>query len=185
MAVSDGINIGHPCCSVQDCQNPLVKNTALYCYEHENHANLCAVTICNSLKESGFLTCSNPEHRKMETNYKQKGTSLKKLKERLQAIEDRESIDSLSQEVHHNDDDITSAIDLLSSQVPNSSQATEESSIKLFAHFGRRTHNEQSIVWPCGIIVSRTTMFSSEALNAVKVSIVFNIISKLLTINCL
>lgn len=40
----------------------------------------------------------------------------------------------------------------------------------LKANFGkRRTHNEQFIIRPCGVILSRTTLFGSEALTAVKV----------------
>lgn len=40
----------------------------------------------------------------------------------------------------------------------------------LRAYFGaRRTHNEQLIMRPCGVILSRATFFGSEAISAVNV----------------
>jgi hypothetical protein len=42
---------------------------------------------------------------------------------------------------------------------------------QLRAYFGRRrTHNEQLIMRPCGVILSRATFFGSEAVSAVNVS---------------
>ena len=45
---------------------------------------------------------------------------------------------------------------------------------KLRTFFGRRrTHNEQLIMRPCGVIIARATFFGSEAISAVNVSGLF------------
>ncbi len=45
---------------------------------------------------------------------------------------------------------------------------------KLKTFFGRRrTHNEQLIMRPCGVIIARATFFGSEAISAVNVSHLF------------
>lgn len=63
----------------------------------------------------------------------------------------------------------------LSVELKEESLCPEKSSIdkpKLFARFGRRrTHNEQLLVHPCEVILSRATFYGSEAINAVKVFI--------------
>jgi len=47
---------------------------------------------------------------------------------------------------------------------------SEQGNKKLRAYFGRRrTHNEQIIMRPCGVIVSRATFYGSEAISAVNV----------------
>ncbi|KAL1937523.1 hypothetical protein VTO73DRAFT_13109 [Trametes versicolor] len=52
---------------------------------------------------------------------------------------------------------------------PACSGKAEGGTLALKARFGRkRTHNEQLVERPCGIILSRATFFGSEAVNAVK-----------------
>lgn len=47
------------------------------------------------------------------------------------------------------------------------------SKLMLRAQFGRRyTHNEQTFVLPCGVIINRGTMYSSEARTNVKVCVI-------------
>jgi hypothetical protein len=53
---------------------------------------------------------------------------------------------------------------------------------KIKAQFGcRRTHNEQVIVQPCGIICSRATFFGAEAVSNVLVSLLFPLNSHTVT----
>lgn len=53
---------------------------------------------------------------------------------------------------------------------------SESGNRKLRACFGRRrTHNEQLIMRPCGIILSRGTFYGSEAISAVNVRSSLNI----------
>lgn len=49
---------------------------------------------------------------------------------------------------------------------------SDDGNRKLRAMFGRRrTHNEQIISRPCGVILSRVEMYGAEALNSVIVSL--------------
>jgi len=51
----------------------------------------------------------------------------------------------------------------------NCNGKTSSSMGRLRARFGRRrTHNEQLVVRPCGVILSRATLYGSEALSGVK-----------------
>lgn len=48
---------------------------------------------------------------------------------------------------------------------------SDEGNRKLKAYFGRRrTHNEQLIMRPCGVILSRATFYGAEAISSVNVS---------------
>jgi hypothetical protein len=58
---------------------------------------------------------------------------------------------------------------------PSGPQARQH---KLRAQFGRkRTHNEQIIVAPCGIILARETFYGAEAVSTVVVRNIFHTIS--------
>ncbi len=48
-------------------------------------------------------------------------------------------------------------------------------------HFGRRTHNEQIMVRPCGIIVARSTFFGSETTPQTIVSLQYDHHKSILT----
>jgi hypothetical protein len=53
--------------------------------------------------------------------------------------------------------------------VSNSQQS--EKKVRIRAQFGRkRTHNEQIIVAPCGIIIARETFYGAEGVGSVIVS---------------
>jgi hypothetical protein len=83
--VTDGITIGHPCCGVQDCQHPLPsKKGARYCTAlHDNLNSKCSVNSCTVPATSGFKTCENPLHRKLETFKDLQGKATFQLRERL------------------------------------------------------------------------------------------------------
>jgi hypothetical protein len=51
-------------------------------------------------------------------------------------------------------------------EVPCPSKKSDQGNKKIKAQFGRRrTHNEQTLVRPCGIIFARATMYSAEAVS--------------------
>lgn len=51
-------------------------------------------------------------------------------------------------------------------EVPCPSKKLDTGNKKIKAQFGRRrTHNEQTLVRPCGIIFARATMFGAEAVS--------------------
>ena len=76
----DGITIGHPCCTVQDCPQPLPHVKKQFCQLHHQLNSMCVVITCFMIAEPEFRTCSNPEHHKLETYYKQQGKAMFQLK---------------------------------------------------------------------------------------------------------
>ena len=60
---------------------------------------------------------------------------------------------------------------MTSAQVNHTSGLANLQKKKVRAQFGRkRTHNEQIIVAPCGMIMARETFFGAEAVSSVVVS---------------
>ncbi|EPQ54160.1 hypothetical protein GLOTRDRAFT_44279 [Gloeophyllum trabeum ATCC 11539] len=180
--VTDGVSIGHPCCAVHDCQEPLMPmKGARYCRLHAGYETKCAVISCDKAAEVGFATCATKEHREMEKHKTQAGKAMFQLKRRLERLHVSQTHDSLSTSAPVDDP-------LYSLDVEGTGTADEEATIdsedvpalcngkpptgnrKYKAQFGRRrTHNEELCVTSCGVIIGRATFFGSEAPNGVRV----------------
>ncbi|RDB27256.1 hypothetical protein Hypma_004511 [Hypsizygus marmoreus] len=65
--VCDGVCMGHPCCSVHDCKNPLHTQRLRFCPSHTEQNNVCAVTTCALPVRLGYQTCDIPEHNSAPT----------------------------------------------------------------------------------------------------------------------
>ncbi|KZT60570.1 hypothetical protein CALCODRAFT_416579, partial [Calocera cornea HHB12733] len=126
-AITDGVSIGRPCCSVHNCAKSLPNNRARYCELHEPLNHICAIEDCDQPVEQDMRTCSRPDHRQVELNYKAVGQSFNLLKTRLQRA--------------------TEYI-----RGPELLEPDTE---------------EQLIVRPCGVILSRGTFYGAEALSSV------------------
>ncbi|KAJ7241324.1 hypothetical protein B0H12DRAFT_1250422 [Mycena haematopus] len=172
-AITDGDTMGHYCCAVLDCQQPLRSVRDLFCAAHHHLQRQCCIVSCDAPTPSGFRTCDDPDHRNMELYYYQRGKAMFQLKERLQPSQNEttatgtqllptEPNDSNSQSNQggdHSDDE-----ELEYTCASKSGQGNR----KLRARFGRRrTHNEQLGVYSCGIVAGRATFFGSEAPNGV------------------
>ncbi|KAF8158569.1 hypothetical protein B0H34DRAFT_656485 [Crassisporium funariophilum] len=72
-AICDGDTIGHPCCAVHNCQEPLVNHCLWFCAMHSALNRQCSITDCTSHVEDGYRTCKLPDHCALETAYFQKG----------------------------------------------------------------------------------------------------------------
>ncbi len=152
--------MGHPCCAVHDCKIPLRSHGDLFCPAHRHLEAQCAIEDCDHKREAGFRTCGDTSHRALETNYFAKGTAMFQLRARLRKAGVAVPTDSL-----------------VSSLEPSSLNETDEcegksanGSKKVKAIFGpRRTHTQFLVMRPCGIILSRATMFGSEAVSGVNV----------------
>lgn len=94
--VTDGITIGRPCCTVHDFPEPLRHVKKRFCQLHEHLDNICSVMTCTTIAETGFRTCKDPEHRKLEVNYYQQGKAMFQLKHRLERAKISQTHDSLS-----------------------------------------------------------------------------------------
>ncbi|EIN03778.1 hypothetical protein PUNSTDRAFT_77731, partial [Punctularia strigosozonata HHB-11173 SS5] len=66
--VIDGVQIGHPCCSVHDCKQPLVTQRARFCLVHDSQSKICAVVGCTASCEEPFKTCAISQHRALEND---------------------------------------------------------------------------------------------------------------------
>ncbi|KZT50698.1 hypothetical protein CALCODRAFT_444209 [Calocera cornea HHB12733] len=189
-AITDGVSIGRPCCRVHNCANPLPTNRSRYCLQHQAIDAICAVEGCEEPAPTGRRTCNTPEHRQLEDHYNATGKSFKILKKRLQQAYNRGNNnvplygndEEADQEEEDEDDDLEEEEAELSAQAHVQAQAEGQASAegepqnsqklnppsKPKARFGRRrTHNEQLIVRPCGIIVGRATFYGAESLSAV------------------
>jgi hypothetical protein len=156
---------------------------------------MCVVVTCTTIAEPGFRTCADPEHRKLETYYKQQGKAMFQLKHRLERAKVSQTHDSLSSgdkhelrgivrasnddgEVNEDKDDFGEGSgvqgdddDTLIDEngVCDGKPDTGNKSVR--ARFGRRrTHNEELCVGSCGVILGRATFYGSEAPNGVRVS---------------
>ncbi|KAG6848137.1 hypothetical protein H0H93_003062 [Arthromyces matolae] len=174
-AVTDGVAIGCPCCSVQDCSEPLPTVKHRFCNFHRHLSTTCAVTTCERQVEGGFKTCSLDIHRSIETYSESHGKAMFQLKHRL------EKLSTARNKKHGSQRPIQLPLPLDNDSVGDSHDFSEydangvcdgkpEAGNRLVrARFGRRrTHNEELCVASCGVILGRVTMFGSEAPNGVR-----------------
>ncbi|KAJ7508142.1 hypothetical protein B0H11DRAFT_1704742 [Mycena galericulata] len=155
-AACDGNTIGHRSCKVHDCKNPLPSLRQHFCADHQHLKLKCAVIECPSDNIPGHRTCGDPDHRALETAYFKRGDAMFQLRSRLKKAGVSVPDDSISSngpvEVEDTDCD----------------GKPEGGNRRLRAIFGGRwTHNEQLIMRTCGVILSRATLFGSEAVSAV------------------
>ena len=158
-AVCDGNTIGHPCCAVHDCKVPLETNRCRYCPLHVEREKQCEVEDCLADREEGYSTCSNAEHRRLESAYFRPMPALFQLRKKLNKAGIRVPDDTVSPQECN---DLAESVDC--------GGKPEEGNRQQKTNFARhRTHNEQLIMRPCGVILSRATFFGSEAVSAVNV----------------
>ncbi len=197
--ITDGISIGHPCCAVHNCPNPLVmKKGVRYCQEHQIQEDHCSVLSCKSKASPGFRTCAKPTYRRLEDYLCLENKAMFQLKrhhERLHA--ESKTTNHIPTtfvaclQLEQLISDTTSTTPQVSDSLVNSEQFFESLDHILdngeieceaekavsgnkchCAQFGRcRTHNEELMVASCGVIIGRATFFGSEAINGVVVSL--------------
>lgn len=93
--VTDGLTIGHPCCSVARCSDPLVNNRYRFCGVHDHLHKICAVEGCeNPVLEvssvvdgkthtTAYKTCADSDHQEMERLNKEQGKANFQLSQKL------------------------------------------------------------------------------------------------------
>lgn len=175
VVVIDGVTIGHPCCAVHGCQEKLAKLTNRFCDLHTRNNKLCSIVDCSEPVVEGRLACANESHLQAEERH------MLHVQSRVR----RPNIETVSQDHPVNDQapvmsfigeelfDVDNAGHIVKEDAgPTAHPSAPTSGNKrLRGQFGRRrTHNEQLIVAPCGVIVARTTFFGAEAIKTVRVS---------------
>lgn len=190
VAVMDGVTLGHPCCAFHNCKVPLTTSRDRYCVIHRGLSNICSIKGCSEPILEGKKTCSNPSHQEVERVYTLRGKSRVQLQEKLKRqrvshpndgiAEDVELgvlIDDDEEEEFEVDEDLVHGIndgvsDLRgTSPPPLPTEGSPGTKKRISAQFGRRrTHNEQILVAPCGMILARETFFGAEAIATCAVS---------------
>ncbi|KAF8957605.1 hypothetical protein BDZ97DRAFT_1669810 [Flammula alnicola] len=133
-------------------------------------------------------TCSLPLHQQIETKHHEQSTGAFLYKDRLQHAQISQPVDSFSQSRRVPEQDIQEdfesytaggqtgvTVDVqknpgsvgVADEIPEPCPSKSTAGNRTFkAHFGRRrTHNEQTLVRPCGVIFARATMFGAEAVS--------------------
>lgn len=161
----------------------------------DQHQVCAIIQCNKPITGSDSKTCSRPEHKEFERKNKEKGASNFILKERFRNTQASHPVDTLAtQEIDQIEDveettiewfevnSITKSVRLRSqinpgtvgileeevlSPPPNPcpSKSTTGNRIEKAQFSRRRTHNEQTLVRPCGIIFARATMFGAEAVS--------------------
>ena len=161
--VVDGVTVGHPCCSEHDCPRPLQSVKDRYCLTHTHLSNLCVALSCDEHAQQGFKTCTNPDHRNLETKYNMASKAMFQLRRRHERSQSYQAHDSLGNSDGVEDDEIEVTADDCNGKLPSGNRPVR-------ARFGhRRTHNDELCVASCGVILGRTTFYGSEAPSAVRV----------------
>ncbi|KAI0724250.1 hypothetical protein C8T65DRAFT_563690, partial [Cerioporus squamosus] len=138
--VMDGVTVGHPRCNEPHCKERLQSPRDHFCQTHVDKATKCAMEGCNKDVSGGFRTCSTMEHRAYETERRQKGQAIFRLRRRLE----NRAAAALARS--------NSTADDLVDAMPKVKTALTR----------KWTHNEQLMVRCCGIVISRATFFDSE-----------------------
>ncbi|KAJ7051020.1 hypothetical protein C8F01DRAFT_1343341 [Mycena amicta] len=158
VVVIDGITIGHPCCGVLHCPTLLSNNRDRYCPEHASLDDICAVEGCEEPAEHGYRTCADGDHRHLETMHKKRDKAMFQLRTKVarSGVSNPENVFEAEITAEEYEE-----MDIPVGDCP--ATKNPEGNRKIRALFGRRkTHNEQIIVRPCGVIVARATFFGSE-----------------------
>ena len=123
---------------------------------------ICAKVGCDSPVVAESRTCSEPSHQEVEHIHRERGQARFQLQEHLQQAR-----------VAHPNDAVAEEADAVA-DVDDEAEDFEVGGKKkecIRAQFGcKRTHNEQIIVVPCGMITARETFYGAEGVGSVIVS---------------
>ena len=172
VVVIDGVTVGCCCCGVHNCQVPLSSNHDRFCADHKGRNLVCAIVGCERPVLEGRLTCADNKHQAVEHVHRERGQARFQLKERLQRARIAHPNDSDVSDVALVDEDNGEEEEfVVASGTALPAEASQVKEGRVHAQFGRkRTHNEQIIVAPCGMIIARETFYGAEAVSSVIVS---------------
>ncbi|KAF8957661.1 hypothetical protein BDZ97DRAFT_1924399 [Flammula alnicola] len=160
VAVMDGVTLGHTCCAVHNCKIPLTTSRDRYCTAHRGSATFAlsrtAVNLFSKGKGRAYI------HLTRKLTHPNDGIA--------QEVDVGELIDDEEEEEFEVDEQNPNLVhginegvsDLRGASPLPTGSATKK---RISAQFGRRrTHNEQILVAPCGMILARETFFGAEAI---------------------
>ncbi|KAJ7205836.1 hypothetical protein GGX14DRAFT_644475 [Mycena pura] len=190
LVIGDGLSMGHRRCQVPHCTVELASNRHRFCPVHKNLDKICSIVGCDAPVLSGRKSCI--DHHKIEELHYKHGKAAFTLRDRLQKHRlahphdqavvsfDDNGADDLGDEgdewfegIEGAEGFVVRRQDHLGSigiddTVPCEAVKSDTGNRKYKALFGGlRTHNEQILVRPCGVIVSRATFYNAEAVSNV------------------
>ncbi|KAG6904613.1 hypothetical protein DXG01_008620 [Tephrocybe rancida] len=118
---------------------------------------------------AGKKACDLDEHQEIERVHFERGQASFQLKERLACSLTAHTDDAVvSANIDYEDIEDEETFAVVDGQVTLSTATQDEGKKKIWAQFGRkRTHNEQIIVAPCGMILACETFFGAETVPSV------------------
>jgi hypothetical protein len=172
-AITDGVTLGHPCCSVlgqEICRQPLEHPTDLFCGIHRYKNLECRVLHCTKAQGSDKPVCVDHATAWEEAT---SGADRSKAMHELSKRARRTGI-TPGHTSHDSSQPLSSRSTPTASQtsptMDGASNLPEDPKAPAVSLTKRKwTHNEQLCVRPCGVIVSRATMFQAESIIGVKV----------------
>ncbi|KAJ7348297.1 hypothetical protein DFH08DRAFT_698265 [Mycena albidolilacea] len=191
LVIGDGLSMGCRRCQVAHCTTELASNRHRFCPVHKDLDNVCSIVGCDARIVPGKKSCADPAHQKVEELHFQRGKAAFTLRERLQkhrqlhphdqatALKEDEGdkgLDDEGEEWFMEDGDGNVAVHRqihpgsigVDDSVPCEAAKSDTGNRKYKALFGGvRTHNEQILVRPCGVICSRATFYNAEAVSNV------------------
>lgn len=179
------------------CKHPLKSNRDRFCLDHKYLDGICCIVGCERPVSKEGKTCDDPIHQSVETLKTLKASASFQLKERMKQAQmipldggigdesQTSAVDNdIETEVYEVDETERRVVPSMDEPVSQALMARESlqsadyarNSItttgknKIRARFGRmRTHNEQILVAPCGVIIARETFYNAESIPTVVV----------------
>ena len=164
----DGVTLGHPRCNYTHCLTRLESPRDRFCPEHQSLTDQCAIHGCSNAARPRFRTCHLPEHSEYEAERRARGTALYRLRKRAEAQSLGSVIRSLPSDSAPLDDllddpELMADIETLIQPKPSKATEAKQKRTMKAALTRRWTFNEQLMVRPCGIIISRATFYEAES----------------------
>ncbi|KAF8161529.1 hypothetical protein B0H34DRAFT_781972 [Crassisporium funariophilum] len=183
--VGGGLNMGRPRCGIPHCYHDVC---AIVGCNQKVVETLIYDPKGGMAKTKKTKTCSLPLHQEMERKHHERSTGSFLYQQRLQHASVSQPVDSFSntktvpeQDIQEDfetymvgeKDKVTLHVEKNPGSVGTDDSpllpcpSKSESGNRTFkAHFGhQQTHNEQTLVRPCGVIFARATMFNAEAVS--------------------
>lgn len=185
VAVMDGITLGHPCCAVHNCKVALTTSRDRFCKEHRVLNAICAIKDCRAPIAEGKCTCEDPLHQEIKHIHCVRGQAQFQLQEHLKRARVAHPNDAIAEDIDlstiADEDDNEEQFFELGENSNNTHPTPTKPRLsdtpilapkkRIAAQFGRkRTHNEQILVAPCGIIFARETFYGAKGIATCAVS---------------
>ncbi|KAJ7033642.1 hypothetical protein C8F04DRAFT_1002511 [Mycena alexandri] len=180
----DGLAMGHVRCQYPHCTKYLNSNRDRFCPDHAALEKICSIVGCERPATEGKKSCDDPRHADIERLHYERGKAAFTLRDRLNRHHLAHPSGGEDPEALTGEEDIEwfevgedGSIGVHAMEDPGSvgtldtdceANKSDEGNRRYKALFGRcRTHNEQLLVWPCGVIFARTTFYHAEAVSNV------------------